>query len=71
MRTNESEAAAMLRNLLDVDERRKNEEDREGSTNNLRTVTETAAASDSVDASSTTSTGWDWSTDSTWGMDSW
>lgn len=71
MHTNDSDAADMLRKLLDIAERQKNAEEPEGATTLLRAVTETAVTSDTVSTSTNTAPGWDWSENSEWGFDSW
>lgn len=72
MRDEDFNAAEMLNRLYEITERQKNASDSQNSgVTVLRSVSDTADTSDTVSATSTTNTGWDWSENSTWGMDTW
>lgn len=64
-------AAELIRQLNDRLNRLENQDEPEGAVQLLRNLSETETSSDSVSTTTQSTSGWDWSSDSTWGFDSW
>lgn len=71
MQSREYDTASLLRRLLDAVEREQGNKIVRGNVSLVRRKTENHVVTDSHTQSTQSTSGWDWSTGSTWGGDSW